>query len=189
MCKRCILRSNLTSYLCSEFYGHDWLQTCRYKNGNRLNHSCRKTRFKNITNAHINRFGLQQHEHATGRANGRNMWHPTMLGVVGQQCVRLHGAIWVRNVLISLWLSNLIRTELTGRSLTFILFSYCLIKLPSLFCTPESQPYNSLCFPFSDHIRGSNLGREYPCAGTQKGNWRITSRSWPFQEWSTPIFS
>ena len=24
---------------------------------NRLNHSCRKTRFKNITKAHINRFG------------------------------------------------------------------------------------------------------------------------------------
>ena len=23
MCKRCILRLNLTSYLCSEFYGHD----------------------------------------------------------------------------------------------------------------------------------------------------------------------
>ena len=22
---------NLISYLCSEFYGHDWLQTCRYK--------------------------------------------------------------------------------------------------------------------------------------------------------------
>ena len=21
----------MTSYLCSEFYGHDWLQTCRYK--------------------------------------------------------------------------------------------------------------------------------------------------------------
>ena len=25
------LRLNLTSYLCSEFYGHDWLQTWRYK--------------------------------------------------------------------------------------------------------------------------------------------------------------
>ena len=30
----------------------------------------------------------------TGYANGRNMQHPTMLGVVGQQCcVRLHGAL------------------------------------------------------------------------------------------------
>ena len=30
---------------------------------------------------------------ATGCANGRNMQHPTMLGVVGQQCyVRLHAA-------------------------------------------------------------------------------------------------
>ena len=28
--------------------------------GNRLNHSCRKTRFKNISNAHINRFGPPQ---------------------------------------------------------------------------------------------------------------------------------
>ena len=26
-----VLALNLTSYLCSEFYGHDWLQTCRYK--------------------------------------------------------------------------------------------------------------------------------------------------------------
>ena len=33
-------------------------------------------------------------QHATGCANGRNMYHPTMLGVVGQQCcVRLHGAL------------------------------------------------------------------------------------------------
>ena len=33
-------------------------------------------------------------QHATGYANGRNMYHPTMLGVVGQQCcVRLHGAL------------------------------------------------------------------------------------------------
>ena len=31
MCERRILRLNLTSILCSEFYGHDWLQTCRYK--------------------------------------------------------------------------------------------------------------------------------------------------------------
>ena len=32
-------------------------------------------------------------QHPTGCANGRNMQHPTMLGVVGQQsCVRLHGA-------------------------------------------------------------------------------------------------
>ena len=32
-------------------------------------------------------------QHAIGWANGRNMWHPTMLGVVSQQCcVRLHGA-------------------------------------------------------------------------------------------------
>ena len=112
----CILRFNFPSYLCSEFYGHDWFQTCRYKTrefwglsakvrvfksltffcenavlnicqylklfytcnkinsiflkfrqpffiknvknyGNRLNLSCRKTRFKSITNAHINRFG------------------------------------------------------------------------------------------------------------------------------------
>ena len=30
----------------------------------------------------------------TGYANGRKMQHPTMLGVVGQQCcVRLHGAL------------------------------------------------------------------------------------------------
>ena len=111
---------SVTSYLCSEFCGHDWPQTCRYKTrelwglfaevrenlsqgfeiidifcknavlniyrylkrfhtykkmnniflkvrpffitdaknyGNRLNHSCRKTRFKNVTNAHINSFG------------------------------------------------------------------------------------------------------------------------------------
>ena len=33
-------------------------------------------------------------QHATGYANGRSMYHPTMLGVVGQQCcVRLHGAL------------------------------------------------------------------------------------------------
>ena len=31
MCYCCILRLNLTSYLCSEFYGHDRLQTCRHK--------------------------------------------------------------------------------------------------------------------------------------------------------------
>ena len=31
LCYRGILRLNLTSILCSEFYGHDWLQTCRYK--------------------------------------------------------------------------------------------------------------------------------------------------------------
>ena len=31
MCYPCILRLNLTSYLCSDFYGHDWFQTCRYK--------------------------------------------------------------------------------------------------------------------------------------------------------------
>ena len=31
MCLRCILGLNLTSYLCSEFYGHYSLQTCRYK--------------------------------------------------------------------------------------------------------------------------------------------------------------
>ena len=91
--------------------------------GNRLSHPRRKTRFKNVTNAHINRSGPQQHEHARGRANRRNMWHSTMLGIVGQQCVRLHGAIWVRNVLIFLWLSNLNRTELTGRRLTFILLT------------------------------------------------------------------
>ena len=29
MGSRCILRLNLTSYLCIESYGHDWLQTCR----------------------------------------------------------------------------------------------------------------------------------------------------------------
>ena len=32
MCLRCILGLNLTSYLCSELYGHDWLKICRYKN-------------------------------------------------------------------------------------------------------------------------------------------------------------
>ena len=33
-------------------------------------------------------------QHATGCANGRNMWHPTMVGIVGQQCcVRLHRAL------------------------------------------------------------------------------------------------
>jgi len=33
-------------------------------------------------------------QHPTRCANGRNMYHPTMLGVVGQQCcVRLHGAL------------------------------------------------------------------------------------------------
>ena len=38
------------------------------------------------------RYNIQQH--ATECANGRNIWHPTMLGVVGQQCrVRLHGAL------------------------------------------------------------------------------------------------
>ena len=31
MCSRCILRLDLTSYLSCEFYGHDWLQTYRYK--------------------------------------------------------------------------------------------------------------------------------------------------------------
>ena len=30
---------------------------------------------------------------ATGYANGRNMWHPTVLGVVGQQC---YGALDIR---------------------------------------------------------------------------------------------
>jgi len=34
------------------------------------------------------------YQHATGCANGRNMQHPTILGVFGQQCrVRLHGAL------------------------------------------------------------------------------------------------
>ena len=33
-------------------------------------------------------------QHPTECANGRNIWHPTMLGVVGQQCrFRLHGAL------------------------------------------------------------------------------------------------
>ena len=31
ICQCCILSLNLTNYLCSEFYGHDCLQTCRYK--------------------------------------------------------------------------------------------------------------------------------------------------------------
>ena len=31
MCQRNILRLNLTSILCSELYGHDWLQTRKYK--------------------------------------------------------------------------------------------------------------------------------------------------------------
>ena len=30
-CYSCILRLNLTSYLWTEFYGHAWIQTCRYK--------------------------------------------------------------------------------------------------------------------------------------------------------------
>ena len=35
-------------------------------------------------------------QHATGCANGRNMYHPTKLRVVGQQCcVRLHGALQI----------------------------------------------------------------------------------------------
>ena len=42
-------------------------------------------------------------QHATGCANGRNMWRSTMLGVVGQQCcVRLHGQVnwmsWITSV-------------------------------------------------------------------------------------------
>ena len=45
-------------------------------------------------------------QHATGCANRRNMWHPTMLGVAGEQsCVRLQGA----------WESTLIECTLKSK--------------------------------------------------------------------------
>ena len=54
----------------------------------RLHGAKRLTGFKLCATTRKN---IQQH--ATGCANGRNMYHPTMLGVVGQQCcVRLHAA-------------------------------------------------------------------------------------------------
>ena len=66
--------------------------------------------------AKILRNNIQQH--ATGCANGRNMQHATVLGVVGQQCcVRLHAALDV----ISLMIKSVGRAKLL--SFYFLVFT------------------------------------------------------------------